>query len=283
MLAPWVISHFPDHKFYVEPFGGSAAVLLRKPRCYAEVYNDLHQGVVNLFRVLRDPELAEQLRQAAGLTPFSRDEFFAAYEPSSDPVESALRMVVIGTMGFGSDSAGRVSGFRANSNRSGSTPAQDWRRWPERVAALSERLRGVIIENRDYQEVMKAHDRPDTLHYVDPPYVLATRGRPGSYTHDFTDYDHIKLIEFLRTLSGMVVLSGYPSALYDEYLPDWQQSCRDALADGARKRTEVLWLNSAAASRQKTPGLFDANPATIKPISAAIPGKTFCRAGVADD
>lgn len=70
-----MISHFPPHRVYVEPFGGGAGVLLRKPRVYAEVYNDLNADVVNLFRLLRDERQAEQLIRALRMTPFARDEY----------------------------------------------------------------------------------------------------------------------------------------------------------------------------------------------------------------
>ncbi len=248
VLAPWILGHFPAHTVFVEPFGGSAAVLLRKDRCYAEAYNDLCGAVVNLFEGLRDPEMALALAKAVENTPFSRDEFFAAYGRCSanDKIERARRLVVLSFMGFGSDSAAKVSGFRANSNRSGSTPAHDFMRWPARVAALTARLRGVVIENRDYADVMLAHDRVGTLHFVDPPYVLATRGRGGSYKHDFRDEDHRRLIEVLESLSGMVILCGYPSDLYREILPGWRFVERQAMADGAKRRTEVLWFNKAA-------------------------------------
>ena len=73
LLAPWIISHFPAHRVYVEPFGGAASVLIRKERSYAEVYNDLDSEVVNLFRVLRAQP--DDLVHAIELTPFARDEF----------------------------------------------------------------------------------------------------------------------------------------------------------------------------------------------------------------
>lgn len=77
-LAPWIIQNMPAHRTYVEPFGGAASVLLRKPRSYAEVYNDLDGDLVNLFRVTRDR--GEELIRALELTPFAKDEFLGAYE-----------------------------------------------------------------------------------------------------------------------------------------------------------------------------------------------------------
>src|ERR1041385_943962 len=78
-LAPWIISHFPPHRIYVEPFGGAASVLLQKPRSYAEIYNDLDQEVVNVFRILRDRKAARELERLLRLTPFARDEFCHSY------------------------------------------------------------------------------------------------------------------------------------------------------------------------------------------------------------
>lgn len=266
-LAPWIISHFGKHRVYVEPFGGVWSVGFRKPRAEAEVWNDLDGELVNLFAVLRDPARASRLTAALRLTPFARQEFNAAYQPARSGVERARRLIVRSFMGHGSDGAsGKYrTGFRANSNRSGSTPAVDWVNLPDSLDIATDRLRGVVIESRPAIDVMARHDSAQTLHYVDPPYLHETRTRAhrradngGVYRHELTDDDHAQLLAFLRTLKGMVVLSGYPAPLYDQALPDWRRIERAALADGALPRTEVLWLNPAAAKACPSPDLFEA-------------------------
>ena len=244
VLAPWIISHFPKHRVYVEPYGGAGSVLMRKGRTYAEVWNDLDGEVVNLFRVLRGDRADELVRQLR-LTPFARDEFQLAHQPVEDSVERARRTVIRSFMGFGSNAVHRPSGFRSNSNKSGTTPAHDWANYPRALGAVIDRLRGVVIENRDACEVMRAHDSPQTLHYVDPPYMPETRDTGSDYAHEMTTADHERVLGVLKELRGNVVLSGYPSPLYDEALAGWARHERKALADGARKRTEVLWVKAA--------------------------------------
>lgn len=126
-LAPWIIGHFPPHRVYVESFGGAASVLMRKPRSYGEVYNDLDQEVVNLFRVLQSPAEAAELREKLRLTPFAREEFELGYLDCEDPIERARRLVILCFMGFGSNGHNKATrtGFRANSNRSGTDGARD--------------------------------------------------------------------------------------------------------------------------------------------------------------
>ncbi len=260
-LAPWILDYMPPHRVYVEPFGGAASVLLRKPRSYAEVYNDLDDEVVTLFRVLRDPAQACELDRLLRLTPFARTEFRAAYEPTSDPVESARRLIVRAAMGYGSNAHSsqqkghRSTGFRANSNRSGTTPSRDWQNYPDILPAVAARLAGVVIESRDAKLVMTQHDGPATLHYVDPPHLPETRARGNRYDlawrmyrHEMSREDHVELLAFLAELEGMVMLSGYPDELYEETLTDWQRVEIKAFADGARERVEVLWYNPACAA-----------------------------------
>lgn len=256
-LAPWIISHFPKHRIYVEPYGGAASVLLRKERSYSEIYNDLDEDAVNLFQVLRDPLKSVRLIQVLTLTPFSRAEFEQSYQACVEPVERARRLVVRSFMGFGSDAPNIElrTGFRAQSPQSTRSPENDWFNYPPALATIIQRLRGVVIERRPALDVLAKHDAPDTLHYVDPPYMPATRSQKSgrgrlkyhAYAHEMTDDDHCALLEALRHLAGMVVLSGYPTELYDDALRGWRRVTTSALADGARPRVEVLWINPAGA------------------------------------
>lgn len=283
-IAPWIISMFPPHSTYVEPFGGAASVLLRKPRAYAEVYNDLDDWVVNLFRVLRNEHDAARLIAQLELTPFAREEFEASAElansPIGDAVEMARLLIVRSFMGFGANAHnGRSTGFRSNThhgrsgdfygggNRSSKRNckglAHDWANYPAALAFVVERMRGVTIESRDACEVMAQHDSDGTLHYVDPPYLPETRSPANkhdlkyrAYRHELTKQDHIRLLECLRNLIGFVVLSGYASHVYDDALSDWHRSERKTFADGARPRTEVIWINPACAAAIQQGCLF---------------------------
>ena len=211
------------------------------------MYNDLDGDVVNLFQVVRDR--GEELRRMLALTPFARAEHEQAMCLSEDPLESARRLVIRSFMGFGSNGHNpkRKTGFRANSNRSGTSPAHDWANYPDALPALIERLRGVVIECRPAIQVMQAHDGPYTLHYCDPPYVPETRSQlahsPSCYVHEMTEEDHCQLAKYLLTVRGMVVLSGYDCPLYQDLYRGWRTITRLALADGAKERMEVLWFS----------------------------------------
>lgn len=242
-LAPWIISHMPTHRVYVEPFGGAASVLMRKPRAKSEVWNDLDGDLFNLFDVLRGPNAAAVIR-AVSLTLFSRADFDIAYEPTDDPVERARRLLIRSHQGFGSNGANQRTGWRSKGYRAGALPQHNWAAMPEVLSDVVERLRGVCIERDDARDVMARYDESDALHYVDPPYHFATRTDAGhDYAHEMSDDDHADLLAFLPTLKGKVMLSGYPHPQYDEALSDWTRIERAALADGARKRVEVLWCN----------------------------------------
>jgi len=262
-MAPWVTGFFPDHTCYVEPFGGAASVLLKKPRAYAEVYNDLDGDIVNFFRVLRDPELAQKLITACILTPYAREEFLQGYEESSDPVERARRIAIRASMGFGSAGATRGgTGFRVDTRRKYGTAQHVWANYPENLAAIGKRFVGVLIENRPAVSVIQQHDDVDTLTYVDPPYVLSTRDprasqvNSGYYRHEMTDSDHRELLDALLAAKGMVLISGYDNPLYADALSKWEKhktESRISAGRGTTLATETLWINPACSAALRRP------------------------------
>jgi DNA adenine methylase len=213
-LADWIISHFPTHRIYVEPFGGAASVLLKKPRSYSEVYNDLDDEIVNVFRVMQCPTMRARLIEMLRFTPCARAEFNLAWEPTTDLVESARRVIIRAQMGFGSAGATKGStGFRANARTKGrgTTEVTDWLKYQEALPPIIERMCGVQIENRPALDVIRTNDTDDALFYVDPPYLHNTRMMDGGmcyYRHEMTNEEHAELLDRLNQVIGMVVLNG---------------------------------------------------------------------------
>lgn len=266
-LAPKIIAHFPAHQNYVEPFGGAGSVLLRKPRPAVgggECYNDLDRQVVGLFRVLQDADQSTELRRRLEVTPFAREEYERAFQPSRCPIERARRLVVRSYMGHGSSSAiaSRQTGFRASMvNRKGAMPSNEWPNLPTALAAVTERLQGVLIENRPAMALIDRYDTPETLLYLDPPYMPSTRSakrRGGTafhaYSHEMTEDDHGQLLFRARLFSGPVCVSGYASPLYDQMLGGWARHEFSARADNGLERTEILWTNPAAVEAVRSRG-----------------------------
>lgn len=245
-MAEWIISYFPAHGLYVEPFGGAGSVLMQKPRAQGEIYNDLDGDIVNVFRVLRNAEQAKELERLCRLTPFAYEEYQNAYENSDDPVERARRVIFRSFASIGSDGVSRRnSGFRGlKNNETSATAAQEWSRWPDAIGCFVKRLQNVMIEHRDAMRLLDMYDRPETLFYVDPPYVMSTRSKSSVlYSNELTDDEHVKLAERLTTLVGMVVLSGYSSPLYDQLYAGWRKVSKKATAQNGKGRTECLWLS----------------------------------------
>jgi DNA adenine methylase len=199
--------------------------------------------MVTLFRVLRNR--ASDLAATIALTPFAREEHEQSYLATEDEIERARRVLIRSHFGHGSSGIHRSTGFRAAGLRAGTLPVHGWALLPSTIKQAAERMRGVVIEHRPAVQVMKAHDGPKTLHYVDPPYLPETRDCGRDYRHEMSKQDHVDLLDCLRGLAGGVVLSGYASPLYDEALQGWRRITIKTKADRAGDRTEVLWCNFA--------------------------------------
>lgn len=251
-LAPWVIGHFPPHRVYVEPFGGGASVLLRKPDCETEIYNDLDGDLVNLFRVIR--ERGDELAALLDLTPYARDEYDALYAVTDDPLEAARRFIARSFMGMNSKGALQKSGFDARVNPDAFVSRlNSFVAVSGELSAVAVRMRRVIIEHGDAVELIGRYDRPDALVYADPPYLSDVRSGKY-YRHEMDVAQHAMLLDALMASASMVVVSGYASDLYDSKLTAWHRVELDARTDGGAARIEVLWLNEAAATALRARG-----------------------------
>ena len=241
-LAKWIISHMPPHTTYLEPFFGSGAVFFNKPPSTVETINDIDGNVVNLFKVIR--EQPEELAALIELTPWARDEYYASYEKTGDPIEDARRFLVR-TWQAAYTQTNSKSGWRVGYLHDGGNPAT-WMIVPKRIIPVAKRLLGVQIENKPAIEIIKKSAYPETLIYADPPYPVDTRSGK-MYAHEMTDADHIELLEALDAHPGPVLLSGYACELYDTRLKHWRRETIKAQAEKGQAREEVLWLNPVAA------------------------------------
>lgn len=258
-LRHWIIQHLPEHQFYAEPFAGAASVLLAKaPAPRGEVINDLNRDIINLFRVMQDSDMADELARRLDWTLYAAAELEASRGASDDPIEAARRMIIRSFMGI------EVAGVRAKKSglRMGNVDlrrfdqdgkrtfrncARDWSNWKEALPALRQRLANVMVYERDALEFIDLMDTPSCLQYIDPPYQHATR-TSTRYKVEFTPARHEELIARLLNCQSMVVLSGYPSESYAPLeMAGWRRVEKDYRANmSLKRRTECLWISPNA-------------------------------------
>jgi DNA adenine methylase len=264
-LAPRIVARMPPHIHYVEPFAGGLAVLLaRDPdderlwqpphRGVSEAANDRDGALANFWRVLRDPALFPAFVRSAEAIPFSRAEWKAAHAAGAtgDPATDALAFFIDCRQSL----AGRRKCFtpltRSRTRRRMNGGASEWLGAVDGLHDVHSRLRRVVVESSPAVDLIRREDGPGTLFYCDPPYLHQTRTAPQAYgAFEMTEADHRELLDVLRACKGKVMLSGYPSALYDNALSGWSRHTFDMPnhAAGGRtksRETEVLWCNFAS-------------------------------------
>jgi DNA adenine methylase len=242
--AEHIISHFPKHRKYVEPFGGAAHVIAQKPRVTHEVYNDIDGIVVNF--IMQNREDPERMRNACESLPYSRSLFEKwKREPLPiEPFERAVRWFYLNRSAIGKGNAEQVpqTGWR-HSTVSGQSPANGYQTACHLLDGFAERMRGVMIENTDFRTIITKYDDEHTLFYVDPPYV----GRERYYAGGFTEQDHRDLAALLQDVRGKVVISYYSDPLIDELYGNWWKEIFEAHkqvvgGEGLGRETEELLL-----------------------------------------
>jgi DNA adenine methylase len=184
------------------------------------------------------------------LTPYSEVEFADVEAPTTDEIEQARRDFVRWRLSLG----GRGDSFSFTLHRvrrgmadvvSGYLSTID-----EQLPLIVQRLRTVEIVNRPALEVIRTWDTEESLFYCDPPYVHETRHKScrDVYGFEMTEQEHRELATVLKKCKGKVVLSGYPSALYEALYRGWRTATFDIAnhAAGGRskaRKQETLWMN----------------------------------------
>jgi DNA adenine methylase len=250
-IAPWIIDFLPDHEVYVEPFGGSAAILLNKPRSRIEIYNDLDGDVTQFFDVVR--ERPDELKDWVRRTPFSEElhdrwtQQFYSGERADDPVARAGRFLFLRYSAFGAKYAG-PSGFSRDTLRTRAGESQTWARVPEKIEETCRRFQGVSIQNADYRGVIDRYDSEETLFLCDPPYL----NKEDLYRVD--GFEHADLADALADLEGdaMVCYTDRPEGLYDGWHVEERASQHNAGArddESVKNVTERLLMNFEPSDR----------------------------------
>ena len=245
-IASSIVSRIPEHHSYVEPFFGSGAVLFNKPVSDIETVNDLDSDVSNLFLCIRQD--SERLARLIMTTPFSREAYDYNYSLAeknayTDDFERAAGFLVRCWQGYGFRTNKYKNGWKHDVvGREKAYALWNWYHLPEWIIDIAERLRMVQIENKPALEVIRRFNRAGVFMYIDPPYLLGTRAGK-QYKHEMCDADHEELLRTLVESKAKIMISGYESQMYNDYLKDWKKARFDSCAEHGKHRIEVIWMN----------------------------------------
>lgn len=246
-MAKWIVGKFPRHECFVDAFGGSASIMVNKPKSRVEVYNDLDGDLVHFFKVLRDE--ADELVEWLSNVPYSRelyDSWATAFyngERPVDDIERAGRFYFLRYSQFGGKYDAK-KGFRI-AKKKDDYAGVDFARSIDDLKEFRDRFQGVIIENMDYQEVIRRYDRETTLFYFDPPYVDV-----GDiyYSHE-GEFDQEEFVTALEEIDGFWLASygdDFPQGLekYTMLSKDQRYTLNNGQSGGGDSvETERLFMN----------------------------------------
>lgn len=258
-LAPKLVAMMPAHEHYVEPFAGGLSVLFAKdPTGTSEIVNDLNGNLSTFWDVIRCETRFAEFARAVEACPFSEPLFERAIEVLetnkhvrlSAPVDLAVAFFVVCRQSL----AGRMKTFapltRSRTRRGMSEQASAWLGAIEGLRDVHERLKRVVVLNRDALEVIRQQDHESALFYLDPPYVHGTRKATSVYSHEMADAQHIELCDLVRKCKARVMISGYPSEVYHDLLEShgWNRTDFDLPNNSAggkskRRMVESVWCN----------------------------------------
>ncbi len=249
-LSDWIISHFPSNYtelHYGEPFTGAGSCFLNKKPSQSEWLNDLDVGIMAIWNTLRDTPY--QFLGRLNAVKYCEDTFncaLVAETQNLEGIELAINEFILRRMSRG----GLKKAFGWSDRQRGGQPGDvnAFQTILQQLPLISRRVQGVELFNKPAVEVIREMDREDCVLYCDPPYVNETRQSQNTYEHDMTTEDHIELAEVLNQCKSKVILSGYPSPLYDKLFEGWRYEQRLVANHASQQKKkqykqESLWLS----------------------------------------
>lgn len=245
-IAP-IIERVP-HQTYVEVFGGAGHLIFAKKPSPIDVYNDIHSGLVDFFKILR--EQPEELQRVLSLTPYSREEFERCKDwfLVNDDLER-VRQFYVSIMQSYATKGGTWSYNKTLSRRGVSAVVSKWLSKIDLLEPTVNRAKTLQIENLDFQDLIERYDTKETLFYLDPPYLPETRNAKKVYKHEMTYEDHERLVDVLGKIKGKAILSNYDNELYDQL--NWDKvsigeytllAKKANVGETKNKKEEFLWM-----------------------------------------
>jgi len=222
-----ILPNIPEHRYYVEPFCGTAIVYLHKRPVKISTLNDIDGNIVNFFRVLQDRDKTRELLRRLRYTPWAKAEYKRACLLLSsnreiDDITRAWAFSVAQSMNmknsYYSDPEGKRFYYSLNHKKGNAAHnAFIWR--VRRLVDNAHKLCHCQILNEDGIEVMRRFDGNDVFMFVDPPYLSTTvRSKSKIYATAYNDDLHYILIDFVLTAKSKIMLCSYPNKLYDRLL-----------------------------------------------------------------
>lgn len=219
MMFNKIIDYFPQregYNTYIEPFGGSYSIGLKKDPVEIEIYNDMEQNVYSLYKVLSDPDMFRVFKERCDLALYSEDlrsEFKESLKRNDLPmIERAFCFFYVNRT-----SHNGVGGFSRNTyiRRGMSKSISDFLSSIDRLDALHDRLSRVIVCNTDGMELIRKYNAPNVFIYCDPPYEQSTR-TSTRYAVDMDRNGHIDFLNAVIESKSKILISGYDCELYDK-------------------------------------------------------------------
>lgn len=218
-LADWVVEKFPQNyqeMTYFEPFVGSGCVFLSKEPSEEEIINDADEGLINIWRSLRDePKLFSS--KIKRIKP--KENVFKKYQNKKD--QDYLNIAVTDFVLRHMSKSGQKKFFLSKEK-------DTWDSILDKIILISQRMKNTHVLNKDALNIINAFSKDNCLMYCDPPSIDCA---------SMDSNQHVELGELLRGFRGKVIISAQNTALYKRIYSSWNRK------GVPNKPKESIWLN----------------------------------------